>query len=147
MTTGKKLDMATLEKIVDTNDKKRFAFSEDKTKIRASQGHSIDIDLDLQPVKPPSILYHGTATRFLDSIMKTGLQKQNRTHVHLSKDIDTATNVGSRYGKVIVLKIGAGKMNENGYKFYCSENNVWLTYSIPREFISFTDLEKVELLC
>ncbi len=89
MTTGKKLDMATLEKIVDTNDKKRFAFSEDKTKIRASQGHSIDIDLDLQPVKPPSILYHGTATRFLDSIMKTGLQKQNRTHVYLSKDIDT----------------------------------------------------------
>lgn len=129
------VDMATLQKVVATNDKKRFSFNEDETKIRANQGHSISIDLNLQPKEPPEFLYHGTATRFLDSIMKQGLVKGNRQHVHLSLNEQTATKVGQRHGVPVVLKVLSKKMNEAGHIFYLSDNGVWLTDRVPVEFL------------
>ena len=117
-------------------DKQRYAFNEKRNKIRANQGHSIDIDLALSPVKPPEFLYHGTATRFLDSIRKEGIVKGSRKHVHLSKDKETATNVGSRHGKPIVLTVLSGKMDEDGVLFYQAENGVWLTEYVGVEYIS-----------
>ena len=122
--------------VVDTNEKKRFAFNENKTKIRASQGHSIEIDLLLEPIVPPNFLYHGTAEKFLDSILGNGIKKMNRQHVHLSGDVETAMKVGSRHGKVIVLTILTEKMHEDGINFYKSENGVWLTDFIDAKYIS-----------
>jgi putative RNA 2'-phosphotransferase len=130
------LDKAMLEVIVETNDKKRFAFNTDKTMIRASQGHSIDVELKLDPVQPPGILYHGTATRFLESIMSGGLQKQSRQHVHLSATVETAKAVGSRHGKPAILAIDAKAMHIESFKFYLSANNVWLTDEVPVKFFS-----------
>lgn len=130
------ITMEILEEIVVTNDKQRFAFNEDKTKIRANQGHSINVDLELKVLVPPNMLYHGTAERFIKSIMETGLDKRNRTHVHLSQNYDTAISVGSRYGKPVILKIDTKKMSEDGYIFYLSENNVWLTDSVPVKYIT-----------
>ena len=135
-----KLDPLILEEIVATNEKKRFAFNEDRTKIRASQGHSIDVNLQYKPATPPSALYHGTALRFLDSIMKTGLEKRDRQHVHLSMDSETALNVGKRHGQPAVLLVNSGKMHEQGYKFYLSDNGVWLTDNIPVTFLSHIDM-------
>lgn len=132
---GNTLDKHLLETIVDTNDKKRFAFNVDKTKIRASQGHSIEIDLDIQPIEPPAVLYHGTATRFVESIMQQGLQKQQRQHVHLSEKLETATAVGARHGKPIILIVDAKQMHEDGLLFYKSENNVWLTDYVATKYI------------
>jgi putative RNA 2'-phosphotransferase len=133
-----KMTFVELQEIVDTNDKKRFAFNEDKTKIRASQGHSIDIELDLNPVTPPDVLYHGTATRFWDSISQTGLEKRSRQHVHLSSTEETAYKVGIRHGKPLILVIDSKSMHQKGYVFYLSANGVWLTDHVPREFISIT---------
>ncbi len=130
------LTMVTLEKIVETNDKKRFTFNEDKTKIRASQGHSLNINLELKPVEPPEVLYHGTADRFVEIIKSTGIKKQSRSHLHLSNNFDTAVSVGQRHGKPVVLEVNAKKMQEDGYKFYLSENNVWLTDIVPIEYIN-----------
>jgi putative RNA 2'-phosphotransferase len=130
------LDRALIQEVVDTNDKKRFVISEDGQRIRAAQGHSIDVDLQLKPVKPPEFLYHGTATRFLNSILKEGLKPQQRQYVHLSKDIETATAVGQRYGKPLILKIKAQLMYEQGFTFYLSENGVWLTDSVPEAYIA-----------
>ncbi len=132
---GRHINMDILQEIVSTNDKKRFAFNEDKTKIRASQGHSIEVKLNLEPVLPLDILYHGTAIKNLDSILLHGLQKQNRQHVHLSATIETAIAVGSRHGKPVVLTIKAKAMHEAGHLFYLSANNVWLTDHVPIEFI------------
>lgn len=132
---GKALDFASLKEIVETNDKKRFAFNEDQTKIRASQGHSLTLELGYEPVTPPDTLYHGTATRFLDSIFKSGLIKGSRHHVHLSKDLETASKVGIRHGKLAMLEVDAKKMFEQGYHFYVSENGVWLTEHIPPDFL------------
>jgi putative RNA 2'-phosphotransferase len=129
------LTMETLETIVAANDKQRFAFNEDKTKIRASQGHSIAIDLDLQPAEPPVILYHGTAQQNLESIRENGLLKKSRQHVHLSATKATATQVGSRHGKVVVLTVQTLQMHRDGYTFYLSDNNVWLTDHVPVEYI------------
>jgi putative RNA 2'-phosphotransferase len=134
---GKKLDFDLLEEVVETNDKKRFAFNEDLTKIRASQGHSIDVDLGLNPTQPIGFLYHGTVKEFIDSIKKDGLQKMSRQHLHLSKDLETAIKVGSRRGKPIILTIDAPKMAADGFLFYLSENNVWLTENVPAEYIEF----------
>ena len=131
------IGMGELEEVVETNDKKRFAFNEDKTRIRASQGHSVKLDLGYTPTPPPDQLYHGTATRFLDSIRKTGLDKRNRHHVHLSPELSTATNVGSRHGKVVVLVVQAGEMHKAGHEFFLSQNGVWLTETVPVEFIIF----------
>jgi putative RNA 2'-phosphotransferase len=124
-----------LEFVVENNNKKRFAFNEDGSKIRASQGHSVDIDPDYTPQQPPEILYHGTALKFKESILEKGILKQNRTHVHLSADIDTATNVGSRHGKPFIFTVKAGEMHKNGFDFFISENGVWLTDQVPATFL------------
>ncbi|MEM0577221.1 RNA 2'-phosphotransferase [Flavobacterium polysaccharolyticum] len=124
-----------LDYVVENNDKKRFVFNENKTKIRASQGHSIDVELNLKESEPKDFLYHGTVEKFIDSIKKEGLQKMSRQYVHLSKDKETAIKVGSRRGKPIVLKINAPKMFLDGYKFYLSENNVWLIDEVPTKYI------------
>lgn len=126
-----------LEEIVATNDKKRFAFNEDKTKIRASQGHSVEVALDLQAQEPPEYLYHGTVARFLDAIKAEGLLKMNRQHVHLSKDMETATKVGSRRGAPVILTVSAREMHRDGWLFYLSDNGVWLTGAVPAQYINF----------
>lgn len=133
----KEYDLAILQEVVENNNKKRFAFNEDQTKIRANQGHSVQVNLGYEVAIPPELLYHGTATRFLDSIQKTGLDKRNRHHVHLSADKDTAISVGSRHGKVVILQIKARAMRAAGFKFYLSDNGVWLTNDIPVEYIIF----------
>ncbi|WP_299161327.1 RNA 2'-phosphotransferase [uncultured Tenacibaculum sp.] len=127
-----------LELIVKTNDKQRFAFNEDKTKIRASQGHSIqDVEILTETQTPPPFLYHGTVAKFIAPIKETGLQKMNRQHVHLSLDKETAIKVASRRGKPVILTIRTDEMYKEGYKFYLSENGVWLTDNIPSHFIQF----------
>ena len=131
--TKVKLTQELIEEVVVKDNKQRFIIKDGK--IRANQGHSINIDLALEAVEPPDILYHGTATRFLESIMKEGLTKQSRQHVHLSKDIETATMVGKRHGKVVILEVDAKKMFEEGYVFYLSENGVWLTDRVGVEFL------------
>ncbi len=130
-------NMARLEEVVATNNKKRFSFNADKTKIRASQGHSIKVDLDYEPVLPPEILYHGTVGKFLKPITAQGLQKGSRHAVHLSKDLETATNVATRKGSAVILKVRAGEMHRAGYDYFVSENGVWLTDHVPPQFIDF----------
>jgi len=133
--TALDIKMSDLEEIVETNNKKRFSFSSDKRKIRANQGHSIDVDLGLPPVTPPKILYHGTATKHLESIYKNGIVKGERQHVHLSADLDTAENVGKRHGALVILEIDTKQMFENGFDFFLSENGVWLTDYIDEIYI------------
>ncbi|WP_265131956.1 RNA 2'-phosphotransferase [Chryseobacterium oranimense] len=125
-----------LEEVVETNNKKRFAFNEDKTMIRASQGHSIDIDLALKAVQPPDFLYHGTADSNISSILEKGIEKRNRQHVHLSADKETATKVGMRHGKPVILTIRTKEMFDNGIPFYLSANGVWLTDFVDAKYIS-----------
>ena len=131
-----RLTRELIEEVVVRNDKQRFVISDDGRRIRANQGHSIVVNLDLQPQQPPNVLYHGTATRFLDSIKAQGLQKRQRQHVHLSADLDTASKVGVRHGKLVILKIEAEKMLAEGYTFYLSANEVWLTDYVPPQYIS-----------
>lgn len=134
--TGKySIDMPALEEIVRTDNKQRYSFNEDKTKIRANQGHSINVDVELNEAVPPEILYHGTGEKYVESINTEGLKPMSRLYVHLSKDIDTAVNVGKRHGKPVVYKIFAGEMHRQGYEFYLSENGVWLTKTVPVNFI------------
>lgn len=128
--------MKILQYIVDINNKNRFAFNDDLTKIRASQGHSVNFELGYTEQQPPTILYHGTVEKFLPAIMKEGLQKMERHHVHLSADKSTAIKVGERRGKPIVLAIKSGEMFSAAYKFYLSDNGVWLTDHVPVEFIT-----------
>lgn len=134
---GRSISREQLERVVANNDKKRFAFSEDGTQIRASQGHSVDVELGYSSAIPPDILYHGTADRFLDSIKKIGLQKQSRQHVHLSATIETASAVGKRHGRLVVLTIRAAEMHRDGFAFYLSANNVWLTDAVPCKYVEF----------
>ena len=129
------IDKNILEEIVSTNDKQRYSFNENHTKIRANQGHSINVDVELKEMEPPEYLLHGTAERFSGSIRKLGLKPQSRLHVHLTEDRDLAIKNGSRYGKPEVLVIESSTMYEDGYKFYKSENNVWLTEFVPRKYI------------
>jgi putative RNA 2'-phosphotransferase len=136
---GHALSLAELEDIVVTNDKQRFAFSEYKTAIRANQGHSIDVDLALQPVTPPAILYHGTVERFWQTISEQGLLKMSRQHVHLSDNTTTATTVGARRGKPLLLIVDAVQMHSNGCIFYKSDNGVWLTDAVPPKYISIKE--------
>lgn len=124
-----------MKEVVATNDKQRFRFNDDYTKIRANQGHSVSVDVELVEKEPPAILYHGTADRFLQSIRTDGLKPQSRLYVHLSSDNETAVKVGRRHGKPMVLVINAAKMYKDGFKFYLSENGVWLTDSVPAEYI------------
>lgn len=133
--TGRKIDMEILEEIVRTDNKQRYSFNEDKTLIRANQGHSIPVDVELEEKQPPQFLYHGTADRFLESIMIEGLKPMSRLYVHLSKDEETAVKVGKRHGKPVVLKINAEEMYRDGKKFYLSQNGVWLTKYIEKKYI------------
>lgn len=132
---GKYINKVMLEKIVAENDKKRYSFDENHSKIRANQGHSIAVNLELEKKIPPEILYHGTATHFLESIQKSGLLKMGRQYVHLSKDVQAATKVGKRHGKVIVLKVDTKKMIQDGYDFYLSKNGVWLCDTVPPQYL------------
>ena len=134
--TGRRLDMQTLEEIVAKDSKGRYSFNSDKSKIRANQGHSVQVDLQLEEKNPPDTLYHGTAERFLESIKQSGIQKRSRNFVHLSKDEQTATAVGIRHGKPVILVINAKQMAQDGFKFYISENGVWLTDSVPFKYVT-----------
>lgn len=124
-----------LEEVVATSDKKRFAFDSTLTLIRANQGHSTQVDLQLEPVVPPKVLYHGTGKTSGDAIMQTGISKMSRHHVHLSSDIATATIVGARHGKPVIFAVDAGVMYAAGYIFYCSDNGVWLVDHVPPEYL------------
>lgn len=124
-----------LLQVVAENDKQRFALDETKTKIRANQGHSTEVDLQLKEAVPPTQLFHGTVAKFLDAIMAEGLKKMDRHDVHLSKDLQTALKVGGRRGKPIILVVESGKMAANGYKFRLSDNGVWLTDHVPPQYV------------
>ncbi|WP_413172975.1 RNA 2'-phosphotransferase [Anabaena azotica] len=124
-----------LEEVVATSDKKRFAFDSTLTLIRANQGHSTQVDLQLEPVVPPKVLYHGTGKTSVDAIMQTGISKMSRHHVHLSSDISTAKIVGARHGKPVIFAVDAGVMYAVGYIFYCSDNGVWLVDHVPPEYL------------
>lgn len=123
-----------LEDIVEHDNKTRFSFNTEKTLIRANQGHSINVDVELEEVFPPNFLYHGTAKKYLESINKLGIIPKSRLYVHLSKDIKTAKVVGSRHGEVCILQINAKEMNKDGHKFYLSKNGVYLTKTIPTKY-------------
>lgn len=131
-----RLSDSLVREIVESNDKQRFAISEDGQQIRANQGHSIDIDLGLKPVKPPEILYHGTSERTLPRIQSNGLHRMSRQHVHLSSSIETALAVGRRHGKPVVLSVAAGRMDRDGIRFFKSENGVWLVAAVPPDYLS-----------
>ena len=136
---GLPISRADLEEIVATNAKKRYEFSADGTRIRASQGHSIEVELDYAPQEPPELLYHGTATRFLDSIRAQGLLKMARHHVHLSAETRVTMEVGARHGKPALLVILAGRMHREGHLFHRSTNGVWLVEHVPPRHIQFPE--------
>jgi putative RNA 2'-phosphotransferase len=132
---GEDISIEALKHIVETNSKKRFAFNDDFTKIRASQGHSIEVELGYAPASPPEILFHGTALKWIPDIMEKGLMKMDRQHVHLSPDIATAVAVGQRHGKPAVLEVRAGEMARHEHIFYLSDNGVWLTSHVPPQYL------------
>ena len=134
------INMDILEKIVRTDDKQRYSFTEDRTLIRANQGHSILVDVELPITKPPKELWHGTAEKYVVSIEKNGLISKSRLYVHLSVDIETAVKVGGRHGKPIVYKIDAEQMDKDGYTFYLSVNGVWLTKTVPVQYLQKSDI-------
>lgn len=126
-----------LEEIVRTDNKQRYSFNEDKTLIRANQGHSIPVDVEMDTLVPPEFLWHGTGEKYVESIENIGLIPKSRLYVHLSVDKETAIEVGKRHGNPVVYRVHSGKMYERGYVFYRSKNGVWLTNNIPVEFIEF----------
>ena len=136
---GIKFDRETLNHIVATNPKKRFAFNDTLDKIRASQGHSVEIELGYTNQKPPEILFHGTAEKFVQSILDTGLEKGNRQQVHLSADVETAIKVGQRHGKPFVFKVVAEKMYNDNFEFFISDNGIWLTDNVPTKYLKQND--------
>jgi putative RNA 2'-phosphotransferase len=125
-----------LQQVVDLNDKGRFSFDPTGTRIRANQGHSVAIDLGLEPTEPPAVLYHGTTRSRLDAILVEGLRKMGRHHVHLSADATTATRVGARHGKPVVLEVAAARMAADGHVFLRSDNGVWLTDAVPPGYLT-----------
>lgn len=129
------LTMELLEEIVSTDDKKRYSFNEDRTLIRANQGHSIPVDVELKETVPPTVLYHGTGEKYVASIDSTGLIPKSRLYVHLSADYETAIKVGSRHGKAVVYTVDTASMIADGYVFYISENGVWLTKTVPVKYL------------
>jgi putative RNA 2'-phosphotransferase len=132
---GRSVTRDQLNEVVATNDKRRFALSDDGLRIRASQGHTVEVDLGLAPLQPPDFLFHGTASRFLDSVMATGLERRSRHHVHLTYNVATGEAVGRRYGKPVILRIDAAAMAAQGHVFFRSANNVWLVDAVPATFI------------
>lgn len=128
-------DMELLKEIVKTDNKQRYSFSEDFTRIRANQGHSILVDVELSVAEPPESLYHGTGQKYVESIGQTGLIPQSRLYVHLSGDVDTAVKVGSRHGDPVVYRVASGQMQREGYVFYRSVNGVWLTKEVPVRYL------------
>jgi putative RNA 2'-phosphotransferase len=132
---GRRLSRAELDQVVTTNDKRRFAYSEDRTSIRASQGHSVAVDLRLPAAEPPPVLYHGTTGRSLDAIFREGLRPMSRQDVHLSADTATAVRVGSRHGRPVVLAVDAAAMAADGHLFRVSANGVWLTDAVPPRYL------------
>ncbi len=142
---GRTLDRALIEQVVATSDKKRFAISEDGASIRAVQGHSTPtVSIRMEEKAPPPVLFHGTATRFLESIRRQGLLPGSRHHVHLSEDAQTAASVGQRYGQPVVLSISPATMHSQGHRFYQAENGVWLTANVPADFIAFEPARPAE---
>jgi len=129
------IQLAELKEVVTENDKQRFSFDETGTLIRANQGHSVEIDLQLDPALPPDILYHGTGSRAVESILKQGISKMSRHHVHLSADIQTAQKVGARHGNPAIFTVDCAAMQRDGHTFYCSENNVWLVDLVPPNYL------------
>ncbi|MEO1629126.1 MAG: RNA 2'-phosphotransferase [Bacteroidota bacterium] len=132
---GHSSQLEDIQRVVANNNKQRFALDMEGRRIRANQGHSLTVDVELTPTPPPPFLYHGTAKRFLESIRQTGIQKMNRQYVHLSADQDTAMEVGLRHGPPIVLTIDCQQMLEDGYVFYLSENKVWLVDQVPIKYV------------
>lgn len=130
---GKPISRDDLDRVVETNDKRRFVIRDGR--IRANQGHSVEVDLTLEPANPPEVLYHGTAVRFLDSILAEGLKRGCRQHVHLSANQETAIAVGRRHGKPVVLEVASREMEREGCRFYLSENGVWLTAEVEPRFL------------
>ena len=137
--SGRKINMEILEEIVKTDSKQRYSFNQDKTLIRANQGHCVLVDVELKEQEPPEFLYHGTAARFLKSIEAEGLKPMSRLYVHLSNDVETALTVGKRHGEAVLLKIYSGDMYKNGEKFYLSENGVWLTKAVDAKYFTIVD--------
>jgi putative RNA 2'-phosphotransferase len=127
---------AELREVVARNDKRRFGFDDSGERIRANQGHSVGVDLGLQPVEPPAVLYHGTGEAGVDAIRRAGLMRMNRHHVHLSPDRETAVRVGRRHGRPHVFAVAADRMHADGHVFYVSDNGVWLTDAVPPEYLS-----------
>lgn len=133
---GYEVIISDIERIVVEDNKQRYSFNHDKSKIKANQGHSISVNLELEAKEPPKILYHGTSTRFSESICNEGIKKQSRQYVHLSADIETAIKVGKRHGEIVIFKIDSDQMYNDGYKFFLSENKVWLTDYVPIKYLS-----------
>lgn len=128
-------NMDILEQIVKTDNKQRYSFNDDKSLIRANQGHSVNVDVELKEKEPPEYLYHGTGEKYIKSINQDGLIPKSRLYVHLSKDIKTAENVGKRHGKEVVYRIDSRQMYRDGYKFYLSANGVWFTKKVPVKYL------------
>ena len=132
---GYQIDREALSRIVRENTKHRYSFNDDASLIRANQGHSVDVDVDLAEAIPPDVLYHGTTQRCVASIMAHGITRQSRQYVHLSLDVQTAISVGKRHGKPVVMKVNAAAMVHDGHKFWLSANGVWLCEAVPPEYI------------
>ena len=130
------LDMETLERIVAEDEKQRYSFNDDKTLIRANQGHSIPVDIELEGKEPPEILYHGTGEKYVSAVNEQGLLPKSRLYVHLSSDQETAYKVGSRHGKPVIYLVESGKMYRDGFSFYRSINGVWLTKTVPIKYLN-----------
>ncbi len=135
MAATHEFNMEILEEIVRTDEKQRYSFNEDKTLIRANQGHSIPVDVELEEIEPPAELWHGTGEKYVASIEASGLIPKSRLYVHLSKDRDTATKVGCRHGRPVLYIVKSGEMFKDGYKFYLSRNGVWLTQKVPAKYL------------
>ena len=132
---------AELEEVVTASDKRRFSFDDTKTRIRANQGHSVDVDLQLEPQIPPDVLYHGTGEPSVPAILRSGLLKMSRHHVHLSREMETARKVGMRHGRPVILVIDTTAMQQAGFTFYCSDNGVWLVDEVPPQYLKVLDIK------
>ncbi|MDN5435153.1 MAG: RNA 2'-phosphotransferase [Acinetobacter sp.] len=141
------LKLVELIEVVESSDKKRFQLSPDQNKIRAVQGHSsAQVQREYVAIMPPNTLFHGTATRFVDSILEKGLISGERHHVHLSADLVTAQKVGQRHGKVIIFILDTKQMHQDGFQFYCAENGVWLTEQVPIKYLKLFESESKKLI-